>query len=81
MKFRAKMKVKQVSDEIYAEKVKFVCEYDNTIPEDQRFNAATPVGKCSLDINSAFLKGKIHVGQKYYLDFTLVEEGKEEEHD
>ena len=69
MDFVAKMKVKSLSDEGFGEKVTFVCEYDDSIPEDKRFNAATPSGDCTLIINNKDLRNKLKLGDAFYLTF------------
>lgn len=51
---------------------RFAAQYDPTVPEDQRYAAATPIGELRIQVdnpNVAFEPGK-----SYYLDFTPVEE-------
>lgn len=69
MSFRAKMKVVEVTDNGWSDKVKLSALYSNT-PEDNSYAKATPTGDISLQIDNPALRGKIKPGQTYYVDFT-----------
>lgn len=44
--------------------------------EDNTYARFSPNGELTLDIANPALLGKIEPGQKYYLDFTKVEDDK-----
>lgn len=69
MSFRAKMRVVEVTDNGYSDKVKFSALYSNT-PEDNSYAKATPSGDIILQIDNPALRGKIKPGQTYYVDFS-----------
>ena len=50
----------------------FTPQYDPKIPEDQRFNKATPSGKLTIRVDNPavveFWRGQL--GKQFYLDFT-----------
>ena len=84
MPVRAKLTVESITAYRYgdAKLVKLSPQYDLSIPEDQRFAKATPSGSVELYIdNPAALEqlapdGK--PGRSFYVDFTPVEEPKQE---
>lgn len=50
---------------------RFSAEYDDSVPEDQRYARYTPAGNLSITVtNPAVL---FEPGKSYYLDFTRVE--------
>lgn len=51
---------------------KFAAQYDDTIPEDQRFSQYTPSGELRITVDNPSVQ--FEPGQQYYLDFTLAEE-------
>ena len=70
---RAKFTVSEVTLTNYgAEKVTLTPDYDDDSPEDQRFSAATPVGKFMMDVTNKALHGTFRPGQAYYIDLTAV---------
>lgn len=50
--------------------------YDETIPEDQRFNEATPWGKLEMSINNPLALEQLKPGRAFYLDLVPVEDDK-----
>lgn len=56
--------------------LKFWAQYDQSIPEDQRFAKATPSGSMTMTVDNpaalVFFEGKI--GKAFYLDMTEVPE-------
>lgn len=48
--------------------------YDQSIPEDQQFNKATPTGKLTMWVNNPAAIEELKLGRKFYLDFNPVEE-------
>lgn len=74
MSIRAKM----VCESVFASqwggaKAIFRCIYDPTLPEDQRFQKATPSGLCEMQIDNPAVMDQIVIGRSYYLDFTPIE--------
>jgi len=55
------------------ETVKLQTQYDDKIPEDQKFSTATPSGSMEMMINNSALDGFFEPGRSYYLDVVLVE--------
>lgn len=47
--------------------------YDETIPEDQRFNEATPWGKLEMFVNNPAALEQLQPGRVFYLDLIPVE--------
>lgn len=73
---RAKLKLVEVREGGYVrggptvKTLKFQAQYDNTIPEDQRFQKATPTGSCELQIDNPAALAQFELGGDYYVDFT-----------
>lgn len=53
--------------------LKFQARYDDTIPEDQRFQTATPSATAEYTIDNPAALAQMKLGQAYYVDFTAVE--------
>lgn len=53
--------------------LKFTAQYDPTIPEDQRFQKATPSGSCELQIDNPVALALFELGVDYYVDFIPVD--------
>jgi len=75
---RAKLRVSMIETQQFGEgdnKSVFVCldaVYDESIPEDQRFQKATPYGTAKLKIDNPAALEQFKPGQSYYVDFTPV---------
>lgn len=54
--------------------LRFDAQYDDSIPEDKRFQKATPSGHCELQIDNEAAVAQFEVGKSYYVDFTPAEE-------
>ncbi len=68
---RAKLRLTQVTETAYGSKIlRFDCQYDETIPEDRRFQKATPHGNAELYIDNPMALGQFKLGDTYYVDFT-----------
>jgi hypothetical protein len=52
---------------------KFTPQYDMSIPEDRRFQKATPWGEFTQTIDNPAVFDQFEVGKAYYLDLTAVE--------
>jgi hypothetical protein len=50
--------------------VLFQCEYDNTIPEDQKFCKATPSGSANFTIDNPDAIKQLTIGKSYYFDIS-----------
>ena len=78
VKAKFKLNEHHIMNHGYGEQNKFVFrpEYDPSLPEDQRFNKATPNGEMWMFVDNPpvieFWKSQI--GKQFYLDFTPAEE-------
>lgn len=73
MNTRAKMILDSVIQHYWAPNVrtfKFQCQYDDSIPEDQRFHAATPSGTMEMLVTNTAVIDSFKLGQAYYLTLT-----------
>lgn len=74
MAVRAKFKLIEITATHWGSKrLKFSCEYDSTIPEDQRFQKATPTGSIEMQIDNPAAVEQFALGKTYYADFTPAE--------
>lgn len=48
-------------------------QYDQSIPEDQRFNDATPTGHFEMLVNNPKAIEALPIGKQFYIDITPVE--------
>jgi len=71
---RAKLRLTDITDfgENVSKRVRFACIYDATIPDDQRFQKATPSGTVELYVDNKEALSGMKVGASYYVDFTEV---------
>lgn len=75
---RAKFKLIEIreskwhKDSPASKTLKFSTQYDNTIPEDQRFQKATPSGNCEMQIDNPAAVAQFELGADYYVDFSPV---------
>ena len=71
---RAKLMVSSIEEHSWGAKtVKFQAQYDQSIPEDQRFQQATPSGHAEMQIDNPAALGQFQLGKQYYVDFTPAE--------
>ncbi len=76
MTVRAKLYLAAVTEHSWGGKtLLFETRYDDSIPEDQRFQKATPSGKVELNIDNPSALGQFEIGQHYYVDFNPVSAG------
>lgn len=54
-------------------KIVLAPQYDPTIPEDQRFAAASPSGELWMFVDNPAAVEQLPPGKAFYLDFTPVE--------
>ncbi len=50
--------------------LKFSCVYDTSIPEDQRFQKATPSGSFEMLVDNPAALEQFELGAHYYFDIT-----------
>lgn len=50
--------------------LKFNAQYDQSIPEDQRYCKATPSGTIEMQVDNPAALEQFKLGEYYYLDFT-----------
>ena len=50
--------------------LKFETRYDPTIPEDQRFQKATPTGSITMLVDNPAALAHFKLGQHYFVDFS-----------
>jgi hypothetical protein len=55
------------------ESVVLAARYDKSLPEDQRFSEATPMGEMKFSINNPAVKGFFEPGKTYYIEVTPSE--------
>lgn len=55
-----------------AKRLKFEATYDSTIPEDQRFQKATPYGQFEMTVDNPAALAQFELGKAYYFDATPV---------
>lgn len=69
---RAKFKLTSITEHAHttARTLKFAAEYDPTIPEDLRFQKATPWGQFEMTIDNPSALGQFAIGASYYLDIS-----------
>lgn len=56
--------------------LKFQSCYDNSIPEDLRFQKATPSASAEYNIDNPDALAQFELGKDYYVDFSPVPEEK-----
>jgi hypothetical protein len=72
------MRAKMTLEGVYAQtwggaKAIFRCQYDQSIPEDQKFCKATPSGHCEMQIDNPAAAEQLVIGKAYYFDIVPVE--------
>lgn len=73
MSVRAKIVLSAITEQQWGGKrFEFTCQYDTTIPEDQRFQKATPSGSATFQVDNPAAAEQFVLGDAYYVDFTPV---------
>ena len=54
-------------------KIKLSPQYDNNIPEDQRFAKATPSGEFWMQVDNPSAAEALELGKTYYIDISAAE--------
>ena len=71
MSVRAKLQLVSVTDHYWGAKIlKFQAQYDTSIPEDQRFQQATPNASAEFQIDNPAALEQFKIGEHYYVDFV-----------
>lgn len=71
MTVRAKVVLSGVTEHRWGTKtLRFDTQYDSSIPEDQRFQTATPSGHIELQIDNPAALAQFELGSAYYVDFS-----------
>lgn len=75
MTVRAKFEVVSITDKgaNNPKVVKLAARYDMSIPEDRRFQKATPWGEIELHIENPTALAQLQIGKGYYIDLTPIE--------
>ena len=77
MSVRAKMQLSTITERAWsggqiAKTLRFECAYDPEMPEDQRFQKATPSGFAEFQIDNPAALAQFSLGQFYYVEFSPV---------
>lgn len=73
MTVRAKLHLKSMTTHEWGGKtLRFETRYDDTIPEDLRFQKATPSGHVELQIDNPAALEQFALGEDYYVDFNVT---------
>lgn len=76
MTVRAKLQLVSITEHDWGGKtLTFHTRYDDTIPEDQRFQKATPSGQFEMLVDNPIALKHFALGKSYYVDFSLVNNG------
>lgn len=71
MTVRCKMVLSEIKKKSYGTTVfVFSTQYDSGIPEDQRFQKATPSGFMEIHVDNPAVLEEYKLGQAYYFDMT-----------
>lgn len=73
MSVRAKFKLADITTHSWhpnARTLKFNAQYDTRIPEDQRFQEATPSGTFEMLCTNPSALAQFELGKDYYFDIT-----------
>jgi len=76
MSVRAKFRLDTISTHGWspnARTLKFSAQYDTSIPEDQRFQEATPSGVFEMLCTNPAANAQFELGKTYYFDITPAE--------
>ncbi|MGE4190716.1 MAG: hypothetical protein AB7G12_12570 [Thermoanaerobaculia bacterium] len=76
MAVRCKMKLIEIHQSYYnrdSRTLVFHTEYDHSIPEDQRFQIATPTGRLEQHVDNPAALAQFELGKSYYFDAVPVE--------
>lgn len=75
MAVRAKFRVSEHRQPAYNKQARTIvleAQYDQSIPEDQRYSEATPSGRVEMFVTNPAAIEQFELGKSFYLDFTPV---------
>jgi len=75
MTVTAKMKLTHITDQAWNPNqkiLKFQCQYDTSIPEDRRFQKATPNGTAEFFVDNPDAIAAFELGGDYYVTFEPI---------
>jgi hypothetical protein len=75
MSIRCKFQLSSITESAWSptsKQLKFTTQYDQTIPEDQRFAKATPTGTFEMTVDNPAALEQLKLGDSYYFDLTPV---------
>lgn len=76
---RAKMTVSNIRTDHQNDYLDLVAKYENdNTPEDNTFAKYTPSADFHMTISNPNLRGKFHVGQQFYVDFSEIKPATQE---
>ena len=61
-----------ISDTDHTEEVILSTQYDDSLPEDQKFSLYTPSGEMRFRLDNPALLDQFKVGQEYYIEMKEV---------
>lgn len=73
MTVRAKFQLQSITEHFWnkgSKTLKFHASYDPSIPEDQRFQQATPSGTFEMQCDNPAALAQFEMGKQYYFDIT-----------
>lgn len=73
MSVRAKFRLVSVTEHHFnkdSRTLVFQAEYDQSIPEDVRFQKATPNGRFEMQCDNPAANAQFELGKAYYIDLT-----------
>ena len=76
MTVRAKFQLQAITDHYWSagsKTLRFYASYDPSIPEDQRFQKATPSGSFEMQVDNPVALAQFELGKQYYFDITPTE--------
>ena len=79
MRAKCKLSVTELSEllpynaEKRRQRVKLVAQYDLTVPEDQKFQEATPHGEMEMHIDNQALIDGFKLGDQFYVTLEKIE--------
>lgn len=74
---RGKFQVESINKTEHSEQLKLRAVYGGgTNAEDNTYSAATPTGTIEMTVTNKALWGKLNPGDRFYVDFVPVPEGK-----
>lgn len=74
---RAKFMVSDITNHVWGgATVKLKQQYDETIPEDQRFYEATPTGSFEMLVNNPRALEELKLGEFFYIDLMRIPQGE-----